>query len=396
MVVTSIPAVAVAAPKPPPKSTTEATHRKSEIESKIRSLKEQVEEASAEETGVLERLDATVTRKRTLDGRLAALDGEITQAEAALAAASSELDTLEADLRRASAKLADAEAGLVRAKEDVVARAVDAYIHNPQLRAASFLLESDTYREFADTGAFLETNVRAQRQTVEQYLALRRRIESEQEHLGAVREDVTASRQEVAGHREELVAARNEQSELRRRVALEEAEEQRLLGELRSKVKQFEAEIAALKKESDSIAAFLRSRQRGRPVAPGSGVLGRPVDGGLTSAFGPRRHPILGTVRVHTGVDFASASGTPIRAAGAGTVITAGDRGGYGKTVIIDHGGTLATLYAHQSRIAVRDGQSVARGQTLGYVGSTGFSTGPHLHFEVRVNGNPVDPLRYL
>jgi murein DD-endopeptidase MepM/ murein hydrolase activator NlpD len=109
-----------------------------------------------------------------------------------------------------------------------------------------------------------------------------------------------------------------------------------------------------------------------------------------------RVHPILQTQRMHTGIDFGATTGTPIRAAADGVVVVAGERGGYGNTVILDHGNALATLYAHQSRIAVAEGQSVAKGAIVGYVGSTGLATGPHLHFEVRVNGNPVDPMRYL
>ncbi|MDQ3106759.1 MAG: M23 family metallopeptidase, partial [Actinomycetota bacterium] len=132
-------------------------------------------------------------------------------------------------------------------------------------------------------------------------------------------------------------------------------------------------------------------------LAPsGKGVLASPVPGALASAFGPRPHPIFGTVRNHTGIDLTAGQGTPVKAADAGTVVVAGARGGYGTTVIIDHGNSLATLYGHLSRASVTEGATVARGQVIGAAGSTGYSTGPHLHFEVRVNGNPVDPLRYL
>ncbi len=116
----------------------------------------------------------------------------------------------------------------------------------------------------------------------------------------------------------------------------------------------------------------------------------------VTSRFGFRTHPIFGTRRLHAGTDFRGATGTPVLAAAGGTVVYAGPRGGYGNAVIIDHGGALATLYAHQSRLSVATGDRVETGQAVGAVGSTGFSTGPHLHFEVRVNGTPVDPLNYL
>jgi murein DD-endopeptidase MepM/ murein hydrolase activator NlpD len=121
-----------------------------------------------------------------------------------------------------------------------------------------------------------------------------------------------------------------------------------------------------------------------------------PVNGTVTSGYGYRIHPILGKRILHTGIDIAAASGTSIWAADGGTVIYATWVSGYGNTVAIDHGGGISTLYAHQSSMAVSYGQKVKKGQVVGYVGSTGYSTGPHLHFEVRVNGTPVDPMGYL
>ncbi|HVM18916.1 MAG TPA: M23 family metallopeptidase, partial [Egibacteraceae bacterium] len=121
-----------------------------------------------------------------------------------------------------------------------------------------------------------------------------------------------------------------------------------------------------------------------------------PANGPKTSDYGWRTHPIFGTRRFHAGIDIGSGYGAPIVAALGGTVIEAGSRGGYGNTIIVDHGGGLTTLYAHQSSFAVATGQQVSRGDTIGYVGSTGYSTGPHLHFEVRVNGATRNPMDYF
>ena len=120
------------------------------------------------------------------------------------------------------------------------------------------------------------------------------------------------------------------------------------------------------------------------------------MNGPITSPFGYRNDPVLGGNRLHAGVDIAASQGTPIKAAGDGVVKMAGVNGGYGNWTLIDHGGGLATGYAHQSRIAVSIGQHVSTGEVIGYVGSTGASTGPHLHWEVRVNGNPVDPMGWV
>ena len=117
----------------------------------------------------------------------------------------------------------------------------------------------------------------------------------------------------------------------------------------------------------------------------------------MSSGFGPRLHPILGYVRNHDGFDFTIGFGEPIYASAPGVVQIASTFGGYGKTVVLDHGAGLLTLYAHMSTIAVESGDLVERGDVLGLVGSTGLSTGPHLHFEVWVEGNTaVDPAPYL
>lgn len=118
-----------------------------------------------------------------------------------------------------------------------------------------------------------------------------------------------------------------------------------------------------------------------------------PVSGRISSPFGERFHPILGYARMHKGVDLAAAAGTPIVAAADGRITSAGWRGGYGRAVSIAHGEGVQTTYGHMSRIAAYPGELVHRGQTIGYVGSTGLSTGPHLHFEVTKNGRPVNPL---
>ena len=112
--------------------------------------------------------------------------------------------------------------------------------------------------------------------------------------------------------------------------------------------------------------------------------------------FGPRVHPIFGSVRNHNGLDINGNTGDPIVAALSGVVITAGSRSGYGNTVVVSHGGGFTTLYAHMSSISVSAGQDVSSGERLGAVGSTGWSTGPHLHFEVRYNARAVNPLAFL
>ena len=154
---------------------------------------------------------------------------------------------------------------------------------------------------------------------------------------------------------------------------------------------------AAIYREGEPVRRMMRWGKDGR-FFEASGVgekregLLRPVPGAVTSRYGMRRHPILGYNRMHSGIDFRASHGTPIYAASGGTVDMAGRNGAYGNYVRIDHPGSLATGYAHMSRLAVRNGQQVERGQVIGYVGSTGLSTGPHLHYEMYRNGQKIDP----
>jgi murein DD-endopeptidase MepM/ murein hydrolase activator NlpD len=153
-------------------------------------------------------------------------------------------------------------------------------------------------------------------------------------------------------------------------------------------------EIDGLRASSAALTARIQAAQAGRQggstSTPSSAGLVWPVSGPVTSPFGWRWG------RMHEGIDIGVGTGTPIKAAASGTVIYCGWESGYGNLTVIDHGGNLATAYGHQSSIAVACGQHVDQGQVIGAVGSTGHSTGPHLHFEVRVNGSPVDPLGYL
>lgn len=176
-------------------------------------------------------------------------------------------------------------------------------------------------------------------------------------------------------------------------------EKQSYLSRLGSQAAEYERALAMLDRESRAIqariAAYYDAQGEGERRSFG-GRFVRPVTGRITSGFGMRHHPILRRNRMHNGVDFGAPTGTPIVAAAAGKVIFAGYGSGYGNYVILDHGDRVSTLYAHCSRLLVSVGQEVRQGQRIALVGSTGMSTGPHLHFEVRINGNPVNPMQYL
>ena len=192
--------------------------------------------------------------------------------------------------------------------------------------------------------------------------------------------------------------------EIREMVGVISAEKQRITQSskakervyqlLKARSKEFEQNIRQLEASSREIEKFIQTR--GRTTAVSSGTFGWPVSGRLASRFGYRRHPIWGGFHLHTGLDVAAPFGRPIASSDSGEVIFSGWWDGYGKAVVVDHGRGLSTVYGHMSRIYMQAGQRVEKGQIIGLVGSTGFSTGPHLHFEIRYNGRPVDPLAYL
>lgn len=400
--VVAVVALVLAASSGPSGAATrqDQVERKAEINAELRTLRDQVSEASEEEAALLARLDDVQDRRAGLDARFAELDAQVRGAEAEARAAESALESVQADFVRAQTQLALENEALAGERGKLRDRAVAAYIANPTSNAAELMLRAGDLREIAATAGYLETVVEVQRDAVHRYTARRDATDVLRASVEVQKDAAKRQRDVVVNRLADLEALRAEQEAVRGQVAAEEARHAQLLEQVRQRKAVFETEIAALRAESGTVTALLQGLQvpgaaAGTILAPGQ--LAPPLTGvALTSRFGPRVHPIFGTARVHDGVDFGAPSGTPIRAAAAGTVISAGVRGGYGNATIVDHGGGLATLYAHQSEMFVTAGTVVTAGQVIGAVGSTGFSTGPHLHFEVRVGGAPVDPLPLL
>lgn len=188
------------------------------------------------------------------------------------------------------------------------------------------------------------------------------------------------------------------QAQAREEVALQQALEDKAEA-YREAMKQvayhetlYAAENAATEQIQAELARYHATTGTVHPVTPWTRVYRKPVEGPVTSGYGMRMHPILRERRMHTGIDIGAPYGTPIRAAAAGRVIRADYYSGYGNCVILDHGGGMATLYAHCSAILVSVGQDVGQGDVIARVGATGLATGPHLHFEIRQNGKPIKP----
>ncbi len=209
---------------------------------------------------------------------------------------------------------------------------------------------------------------------------------------------------QIDQQRNQVAKKKNEVALLTQQLHTQKAQYQKQAGAQQNMVERLQSDRRALaaaetqlEQDSRNITVLIqRKLAASRTAVRGSGQMVFPTNGAITSTFGWRVHPILGYERFHGGIDFGADYGTPIYAADRGTVIFSGWYGGYGNAVIVDHGGSMTTLYAHASELYVSEGQTVERGQAIAAVGSTGFSTGPHLHFEVRRDGEPIDPAPYL
>ncbi len=326
------------------------------------------------------------------ESRVSALRAEEREAELRLAAKQAELDQAELEVTEAYKELKVLAARLKRSLDILGDRLVAIY-QSGSTDVSDLVFTSADYGELIEQSEYLEqiqnqdetivTRVRdlrdQQQNTVARLKAAKETIESARDSIAAEEQNLATARQAVESQQGELMAARGQ-----RRAALSKVDQR--VGQLED----IQADLQAKIQEQIAAASGLSPLPAGPMTAPSAAGLIWPLDGLLTSGFGYRWG------RMHEGIDIAVSEGTPIRAAKGGTVILASYNGGYGNYTCIDHGSGLSTCYAHQSAFAASSGQSVSQGQVIGYSGNTGSSTGPHLHFEVRVNGAAQDPMGYL
>jgi len=342
-------------------------------------------------------LDTLMADDAELESAVRALDAGVDVEVANTDAAQQALKAAERSLGSAQSRLAGTEARMSELRVKASEAAVRAYVH-PGGDTLLEIVRSKDLGEASRRQALLAHVVSNDRDIIDQMRGARQDQQFEKENLTTATKVAADRRKAAAEKLATLEKARADQ--VRLRVALD------------SRIAQVTAEVAALSREEATLSALIRSRQlpaestdapassgssgssgaaSKAPAArtSGSGVTW-PTNGSVTSGFGYRWGSL------HAGIDIANGVGTPIRAAKAGTIILAGWNGGYGNAIVIDHGGGLSTLYGHMTRLRASDGQRVGAGDLIGDMGSTGNSTGSHLHFETRVNGAPQDPTRYL
>ena len=366
-----------------------------------------------------------------LTNQLDSIQQQVNQQNAAKADAETVIGSVSEQLRQIEEQLRQATAELGTIKEQRVAVENDITLNERQLAEAQKRLEGresvfykrvrDIYingrlsyldvvigsKDFSDFANRLEVLKRI----IDSDITLINEIKKERADIEAHKQKLEADRAKLVELEKAALAkqAEIEQKKAERNVVLQKAQNDRATAmQAIEELNASSAQVSAMLKERQAAraaaaaaAAAAASQSSGGQGASdnwvqGTGQLGWPVSGEITSPYGYRVHPIWGTTIYHSGIDIGVDEGTPVHAADGGVVVWSGWMGGYGYAVVIDHGNGLSTLYGHNSELAVDEGQSVAKGQVISYAGSTGNSTGPHVHFEVRVNGDPVDPMGYL
>lgn len=352
------------------------------------------------------RIAAAKQQKATLNDQIASLDGELAAIDKRLAGLGDKIDVvqqklsttreklelLREQLRLKRLELKKAERRLALEQDSFELRIVLAY-KTDDLSYVDVLLDSTSFEDLISRIDVVHDFIAGDNALVGDLLTTRDHIAREKRAIAEQEEAVHTAVVDLQQRSDELATLRAAQAAEQAAALAVRKEKNGKLSAVETDLAELERQEAQLLAESNALAGVINGSSGG---GGGTGVLAWPVNGPVISPFGWRVHPIFGVKKFHTGIDIGVGYGVPIHAADSGTVIYATWMSGYGNVTIIDHGSGISTLYAHQSSFAVSAGATVSRGQVIGAVGSTGYSTGPHLHFEVRLNGNPVDPLAYL
>ena len=325
--------------------------------------------------------------------QLRQIEEQLRQAQQQLESIQQQRVAVENDITVNEKLLAEAQKRLEGRESVFYKRVRDIYI-NGRLSYLDVVIGSKDFSDFANRLEILKRIIDADIKLIDE-------IKKERAEIAARKQALEQSRAKLVELEKAAVAkqAEIEQKKKEREVVLQKAQNDRATAmQAVEELNASSAQITALLKAAAEAAAAAAAQQSAPSYSwvQGSGQLGWPVSGEITSPYGYRTHPIWGTTIYHSGIDIGVDEGTPVHAADGGTVVWSGWMGGYGYAVVIDHGNGMSTLYGHNSELAVSEGQDVSKGQVIAYAGSTGNSTGPHVHFEVRISGDPVDPMGYL
>ncbi|MBW4442185.1 MAG: peptidoglycan DD-metalloendopeptidase family protein [Plectolyngbya sp. WJT66-NPBG17] len=352
----------------------------------INQLKQQQQQLDQQRSQVQKEREKVQRQERSAQKNLTGIRQNIQVTTTQIQTTEAQLSTANRVLKKLEADLSNAEKSYQQKQSSTISRLQ--FLQRQQGSSGwAVLLQSENLNDFLDRRFRLKQIYKNDRKTLTD-------LKTEAEKVDRQRQQVEQQKNNIALIAQQLMAQKSQFEQ-------QAASQKEIVDRLRTNRRALEAAEAQLEKDSKGIGELIQKRiaeERAKNgiVILGTGQFNLPSDAPISSGFGYRMHPILGYQRFHAGVDFGADYGTPILAADRGVVIFAGWYGGYGNAIILDHGNGITTMYAHAQELYVSEGQTVERGKAIAATGSTGLSTGPHLHFEVRKDGEPVDPMNYL
>ncbi len=351
-------------------------------------LKQMIQKTRQEISNQKKREKSVLNNLLTQQQKLSQLEDNYQQTKQALGVAENKVNATRRELFKLQSNFEILESNLQDQRDLLNRRLVAIYKSGPQTYWDLIFISSnfaDFVAKFDMLSFFIRDNVR--------------RIDNIKQTQIIVRQQTVViqnKKTQVESEYNQTLELQNKLAKEQQKVTAQVGTAKRELNNLQSNRRKLEKALQEFEETSRQIQAELRRKQNLNRVALGNGKFIWPVRGPISSPFGWRLHPILKKKIFHSGIDIAVSSGTSVRAADAGVVAVSGWQGGYGNFIAIDHGNGLATCYGHNSRLLVKEGDKVSQGQVIALAGSTGLATGPHVHFEVRRKGTPVNPMSFL
>jgi len=355
--------------------------------------------AAAEQT----KANALLSETQRLETQISGIEAELEKLGTEIGTATQRRANLDSQIELLRSEISAKEALIAQLKfdydrrVDAMSARVDSAYRTGDWAYIEMLLSSENLADLIQRTEFVTLLIQDDETAATELEGSRQALETANTEMARSLETIQVKRNEAKAEEQGLRTLQSSRDN--KRAAEQSVQDQKaaLLAQTKKNIARLRAMALAEEQESARIANLLKNgASHGTGKYAGTFTWPTPGYTRISSPFGYRIHPILHVKKLHTGIDIAAPSGAKIVAAGAGTVIFAGYNGGYGNCTMIDHGNGLVTLYGHQKRIVVSKGARVSAGTTIGYVGSTGMSTGAHLHFEVRINGTPTNPQNYL
>lgn len=385
-----------------------------ELEKKKNEIINQIGITSEELQGVLNEIDAKSIELQRAQEEVDAYQSKIDEVQAEIDSINREIENAKSEISLKEALIEEKKKEEDQAKTLLENRIRSYYKLDVTTNMIYMVLESKSLTEFFNNVGDIIKIMSMDKQLVQELRAIQEQLNIEKEEINKKLEEIEISKSSLVEKQDELLKAqeeflvkKNEHESKMNELYTLESEKTNIINSLAYEQDQIESEIGDLTAYNEQLEAQLSSildqinngnnqNNSGTVNNPSSESFIRPGYGPVTDDFGPRINPVTGAAGYHRGVDFADPYGAPVYASKSGVVAYSGWMSDYGNVIIIDHGSGVQTLYAHNSQLLVSNGQAVSQGEVIAYVGSTGMSTGPHIHFEIRINGQAVNPWNYL